>query len=256
MKELQNRKGSFVVIAGPCSAESLDQVMATAKGLSRIGISTFRAGLWKPRSRANHFEGVGSIGLSWMNEVQQQLGMKVMTEVATTCHVEQALKAGIDRLWIGARTTVNPFQMQEIADSLRGVDIPVLVKNPMCPDLELWIGAVERLENAGIKDIRIIHRGFCTVRNAPYRNFPLWKIVEQFRKYYPTIPVLCDPSHISGRKELIKDVCIKALSEQVDGFFIESHQHPEQALSDASQQLTPLELHNLLTELNIRWDES
>lgn len=226
--------------------------METAKGLNAIGIQTFRAGIWKPRSRANHFEGVGAEGLQWLREVQQTFGMKVTTEVATITHVEQALKAGIDLLWIGARTTVNPFQIQDIADTLRGVDIPVMVKNPVSPDPDLWLGAVERLLGTGLRNISIIHRGFCTPHSAPYRNLPLWEYVEQFKTYFPEIPVLCDPSHISGNRRLLQEVCEKALSLNVNGLFIESHCCPDQALSDKQQQVTPLQLNKLLSTLNLK----
>lgn len=223
----------------------------TATELKKIGIKTLRAGLWKPRSRFGTFEGVGEKGLAWMNEIQHELGLQVMTEVALPSHVEVAMKAGLDMLWIGARTVVNPFMIHELAEALRGCNIPVWVKNPVCPDVELWFGAVERLQHAGIQDIRIIHRGFCTIDNAPYRNAPLWERAESFRAHFPELPFYCDPSHIAGKRELLSSVCEKALSLQVDGLFIESHCCPQAALSDAAQQLTPDSLAELLHTLNV-----
>lgn len=185
------------LVAGPCSAESRKQMLETARGLKEMGVGILRAGLWKPRSRCGTFEGVGEEGLDWMREIQQELGLRVMTEVALPCHVEAVQKAGLDMIWIGARTTVNPFMMHELAESLRGCDMPVWVKNPVCPDVDLWIGAVERLQQAGLKDIRIIHRGFCTVDSSPYRNAPLWELAERFHTHFPDLPFYCDPSHIS-----------------------------------------------------------
>lgn len=176
------------LVAGPCSAESRKQMLETARGLKEMGVGILRAGLWKPRSRYGTFEGVGEEGLDWMREIQQELGLRVMTEVALPCHVEAVRKAGLDMIWIGARTTVNPFMMHELAESLRGCDMPVWVKNPVCPDVDLWIGAVERLQQAGLKDIRIIHRGFCTVDSSPYRNAPLWELAERFHTHFPELP--------------------------------------------------------------------
>lgn len=234
------------LIAGPCSAESRDQVLETAAGLKAIGITNLRAGLWKPRSRANHFEGVGADGLEWLQEVKVRYEMKVATEVATPSHVELALNAGIDIVWIGARTTVNPFQMQELAEALRGVYTPVLVKNPVCPDLELWIGAVERLLYSDVKNISVIHRGFCTYNKSEYRNEPLWDLAEQIKKHFPELPLYCDPSHISGKRELLEKVIRKAVMLNYDGLFVESHCCPDKALSDKQQQVTPSELGELL----------
>ena len=234
------------IIAGPCSAETREQMLQTAAGLQAIGIGTLRAGLWKPRSRCGTFEGVGERGLPWMQEIQQTFGMQVMTEVALPSHIEAALNAGLDMFWIGARTTVNPFMMHELAEALRGVDIPVWVKNPVSPDLELWIGGIERLQHAGVKRIGAIHRGFCLVDNAPYRNSPLWDQMEALRHRLPGIPIYCDPSHIAGKRELLLEICRKALSLQVDGLFIESHCCPQNALSDAAQQLTPDALSEML----------
>lgn len=244
-------KTEIGVIAGPCSAESRVQILETARGLQKIGVETLRAGLWKPRSRFGTFEGVGESGLAWLGEIQRELGMKTMTEVALPSHVEAVMKAGIDMVWIGARTTVNPFMMSELAEALHGCDIPVWVKNPVCPDIELWIGAVERLQHAGVRDIRIIYRGFCTIQHQPYRNAPLWEYAERFRSNFLDLPFYCDPSHIAGKRELLSSVCEKALSLQVDGLFIESHCQPEKALSDAAQQLTPDALAGLLCELNV-----
>lgn len=245
---MQNRMG---LVAGPCSAESRAQMLATAKGLSEIGCNTLRAGLWKPRSRCGTFEGVGNRGLAWMREVQQELGMRVMTEVALPAHVEAVLHAGIDMVWIGARTTANPFMVHQLAEALRGCKLPVWIKNPICPDVELWIGAVERFRQAGIDDIRIIHRGFCTVHSAPYRNAPLWELAERFRGHFPELPFYCDPSHLAGKRELLLPICQKALSLRVDGLFIESHCAPLEALSDAAQQLTPKALEELLQALRL-----
>lgn len=239
------------VVAGPCSAESREQMLATAKGLKETGVGTLRAGLWKPRSRCGTFEGVGEEGLDWMREIQQELGLRVMTEVALPQHVEAVLKAGLDMVWIGARTTVNPFMMHELAKALHGCDIPVWVKNPVSPDVDLWIGAVERLRQAGLKDIRIIHRGFCTTDASPYRNAPLWELAERFHTHFPELPFYCDPSHIGGKRELLMSICEKALSLHVDGLFIESHCCPQKALSDAAQQLTPEALAELLKALNV-----
>lgn len=249
MIELTN--GELPIIAGPCSAETREQMMCTAKALHKVGINTLRAGLWKPRSRCGTFEGVGESGLPWMQEIQKTLGMAVLTEVALPTHVESVLNAGLDGVWIGARTTVNPFMIHELAEALRGTDIPVWVKNPVSPDLELWIGAIERLLCAGVKKISTIHRGFTLADNTIYRNTPLWELSDKIRLHFPEIPVLCDPSHISGTRVLIYDVCKKALSCGVDGFFIESHCCPEKALSDAEQQLTPDALSQLLHDLQL-----
>ncbi|WP_294634734.1 phospho-2-dehydro-3-deoxyheptonate aldolase [uncultured Bacteroides sp.] len=239
------------LVAGPCSAESREQVLRTARELKEIGVSTLRAGLWKPRSRCGTFEGVGEKGLDWLCEVQQELGLRVMTEVALPSHVEKLLESGIDMLWIGARTTVNPFMMRELAESLRGCNIPVWVKNPVSPDIELWIGAIERLHLAGVKDVRIIHRGFCTMDSAPYRNAPLWELTDRLHTHFPNLPFYCDPSHIAGKRELLMPICEKAISLHVDGLFIESHCCPQEALSDAAQQLTPQALAELLNTLNV-----
>jgi len=239
------------IIAGPCSAETREQMMYTATELYTSGIHTLRAGLWKPRSRYGTFEGVGEKGLVWMNEIQQTLGMKVITEVALPAHVEAVLQAGLNGVWIGARTSVNPFMMCELAEALRGTDIPVWIKNPVSPDLELWIGAIERLLHAGVNNISAIHRGFTLVDNLPYRNTPLWTLAEKLRFYFPELPVLCDPSHIAGERAFIPEICEKALSLHTDGFFIESHYCPECALSDAAQQLKPADLSQMLHTMHI-----
>jgi chorismate mutase len=245
----KNRGG---VIAGPCSAETEEQVMETARGLASQGIGVFRAGIWKPRTKPGGFEGVGTVGLPWLQRVQRETGMRVTTEVATKVHVEEALKAGIDMLWIGARTTVNPFAVQEIADALRGVDIPVLIKNPVNPDLELWIGAIERIYGAGIRRIGVIHRGFSSYDKKMYRNLPLWHIPIELRRRMPGLPILCDPSHIGGKRELVASLCQQAMDMSFDGLIIESHHHPEGAWSDASQQITPEVLGYMLNMLVVR----
>lgn len=234
------------IIAGPCSAESREQILETAKALKKIGISTMRAGLWKPRSRYGTFEGIGDKGLSWLKEVQQNLGIKVMTEVALPVHVEKALKAEIDMLWIGTRTTVNPFMITELAEALRGSHTPVFIKNPICPDLALWIGCIERLQKANLVHLNLIHRGFCLLDNKPYRNTPLWNFADQIRHFFPQLPIYCDPSHMAGKKELIPELCHQAIFRKYDGLFIECHIRPQEALSDAQQQITPDELKKMI----------
>ena len=241
-----------IVIAGPCSAESEEQVLETAKNLASKGIKIFRAGIWKPRTKPGGFEGIGVIGLPWLKKVKEETGMYVATEVANKDHVFEALKAGVDILWIGARTTVNPFAVQEIADALRGVDIPVLVKNPVNPDLELWIGAFQRLYGAGIKRLGAIHRGFSSYDKKIYRNLPLWHIPIELRRRMPNLPIFCDPSHIGGKRELIAPLCQQAMDLSLDGLMIESHCNPDSAWSDASQQVTPDVLDYILNLLVIR----
>lgn len=241
-----------IVIAGPCSAETEEQVMNTATQLCKKGIKIFRAGVWKPRTKPGGFEGVGTLGLPWLKRVQEELGMLVSTEVATPKHVEACLESGIDILWIGARTTANPFAMQELADSLRGVDIPVLVKNPVNPDLELWIGALERINGAGIKRMGAIHRGFSTYDKKLYRNLPMWHIPIELRRRIPNLPMFCDPSHIGGRRELIAPLCQQAMDLGFDGLVVESHCNPDAAWSDAAQQVTPEVLDFILDKLVIR----
>lgn len=241
-----------LVIAGPCSAETEDQVLETAKELAAQGIKIFRAGIWKPRTKPGGFEGVGSIGLPWLKRVKEETGMYVSTEVANQYHVFEALKYGVDILWIGARTAANPFSMQEIADALKGVDIPILIKNPVNPDLELWIGAVERIYNAGLRKIGVIHRGFSAYDKRIYRNLPQWHIPIELRRRFPNIPIICDPSHIGGKRDLIAPLSQQAMDLGFDGLIIESHCNPDCAWSDASQQVTPDVLAYILDMLIIR----
>ena len=241
-----------LVIAGPCSAETEEQVMSTARQLANKGIKIFRAGIWKPRTKPGGFEGIGVDGLAWLKEVKKETGMYVTTEVATAKHVYECLKAGIDLLWIGARTTANPFAVQEIADALKGVDIPVLVKNPVNPDLELWIGALERINNAGLKRIGAIHRGFSSYYKKSYRNLPQWHLPFELRRRIPNLPILCDPSHIGGKRELVAPLCQQAMDLGFDGLIVESHCTPDAAWSDASQQVTPDVLDYILNLLVIR----
>ncbi len=241
-----------IIIAGPCSAESREQVLGTAQELAKNGVKVFRAGIWKPRTKPGGFEGVGTVGLPWLKEVKQKTGMLVATEVATAAHVFEAIKAGIDILWIGARTAANPFAMQELADSLRGTDIPVLVKNPVNPDLELWIGALERLVNAGVTNVGVILRGFSTYDQKMYRNLPLWHIPIELRRRYPNITMFCDPSHIGGKRELVAPISQQAMDLKFDGLMVESHCNPDEALSDAKQQITPQVLDFTLKMLVLR----
>ena len=243
-----------LVIAGPCSAETEEQVMNTAKQLAERGVKIFRAGVWKPRTKPGGFEGVGVDAMPWLKNVKKETGMYVATEVATAKHVYECLKAGVDIMWIGARTTANPFAMQEIADALKGVDIPVLVKNPVNPDLELWIGAMERINNAGLKRIAAIHRGFSSFDKKLYRNLPQWHIPIELRRRIPNLPIFCDPSHIGGKRELIASLSQQAMDLGFDGLIIESHCNPDAAWSDASQQITPDVLDYILNLLVIRKD--
>lgn len=243
------------VIAGPCSAETEEQVMTTARQLAFKGCHIFRAGVWKPRTKPGGFEGNGETALPWMKRVKDETGMLITTEVATPKHVELALKYGMDILWIGARTTANPFAMQALADSLKGVDIPVLVKNPVNPDLELWIGAMERINQAGVKRIAAIHRGFSSFDKKIYRNLPMWQIPIELRRRIPDLPIICDPSHIGGRRELVAPLCQQAMDLGFDGLIVESHCDPDKAWSDAKQQVTPEVLDYILSLLVIR-DES
>ncbi|MBP7358485.1 MAG: bifunctional 3-deoxy-7-phosphoheptulonate synthase/chorismate mutase type II [Prevotella sp.] len=241
-----------LVIAGPCSAETEEQVLNTAKQLADKGIKVFRAGVWKPRTKPGGFEGNGETALPWLKEVKEQTGMLTSTEVATPEHVEMCLKHGIDILWVGARTTANPFAMQALADSLKGVDIPVLVKNPVNPDLELWIGGMERLNQAGIKRMAAIHRGFSSYDKKIYRNLPMWQIPIELRRRIPNLPIICDPSHIGGQRELIAPLCQQAMDLGLDGLIVESHCNPDQAWSDAKQQVTPDVLDYIINLLVIR----
>ena len=245
-----------IVIAGPCSAETEEQVMTTARGLAHNGIKVFRAGVWKPRTKPGGFEGMGETALPWLEEVRKETGMYVTTEVATAKHVEACLKHNIDILWVGARTTANPFAMQEVADALKGVDIPVLVKNPVSPDLELWIGSMERLNQAGIKRMAAIHRGFSSFEKRIYRNLPQWHIPIELRRRIPTLPIIVDPSHMGGKRELVAPLCQQAMDLGFDGLIIESHCNPDAAWSDAAQQVTPDILDYILNLLVIRKDHS
>ena len=241
-----------VVIAGPCSAETEEQVMETAKDLAKNGVRIFRAGIWKPRTKPGGFEGVGSVGLTWLQEVKKETGMLVATEVANKQHVEEALNAGVDVLWIGARTSANPFAMQEIADSLVGADVPVLVKNPVNPDLELWIGAMQRIYNAGIRQIGAIHRGFSAYGKHLYRNMPQWHIPIELRRRMPELTLICDPSHIGGKRELVAPLSQQAMDMGFDGLIVESHCDPDSAWSDKSKQVTPEVLNFILNMLVVR----
>ena len=238
-----------IIGAGPCSAESEEQVMEVARELAARGVTFFRAGIWKPRTKPGCFEGIGTLGLQWLKRVRQELSLPVATEVATPQHVEQALAADIDILWVGARTTTNPFAVQDIADALRGVDVPVLVKNPVNPDLELWIGALERLNNAGITRLGTIHRGFSSYGEKIFRNSPQWQIPLELKRRLPELPMLCDPSHIAGKRELLSMLSQEAMDLSFDGLMIESHCHPECALSDGRQQVIPQELFVILDRL-------
>lgn len=241
-----------LVIAGPCSAETEDQVMETAKDLVSRGIKIFRAGIWKPRTKPGGFEGVGSEGLLWLKKVKAETGMYVATEVANQYHVLEALKHGVDLLWIGARTTANPFAMQEIADALKGADIPVLIKNPVNPDIELWIGGIQRIYNAGLRKIGAIHRGFSSYDEKVYRNSPQWHIPIELRRRFPNLPIFSDPSHIGGKRDFIAPLSQQAMDLGFDGLIIESHCSPDYAWSDKNQQITPGTLDLILDDLIIR----
>jgi chorismate mutase len=241
-----------LVIAGPCSAETEEQVLKTAHQLKNSDVSIFRAGIWKPRTRPGGFEGVGAIGLKWLDKAKAETGLMMAVEVANAAHVKLALEHDIDVLWIGARTTVNPFTVQEIADALTGTDKIVLVKNPVNPDLSLWIGGIERIANAGILKIGAVHRGFSTYEKTKYRNIPEWQIAIELQSRLPDLPLICDPSHITGRREMIKEVSQQALDLNYDGLMIETHIDPENAWSDAAQQVTPDALKQILKDLVIR----
>lgn len=241
-----------LVIGGPCSAETEEQVLDTARALAAEGFHIYRAGLWKPRTKPGGFEGVGTAGIPWLQRVKRETGMYTSTEVATREHVAAALKGGIDLLWIGARTAANPFAMQEIADALRGQDIPVLVKNPVSPDLELWIGAIERIRNAGIRRIGAIHRGFSAIDRSLYRNHPMWAIPIELHRRLPSLPIFCDPSHIGGKRELIAPLSQQAMDLGFDGLIVEAHCSPDCAWSDKAQQVTPAALAYIVRNLVIR----
>jgi len=242
-----------LVISGPCSAESENQLINTAVEVAKIrNVAVFRAGLWKPRTQPDQFEGVGEKGLEWLKRIREVTGLLTTVEVAHPHHIEACLKSGIDILWIGARTVTNPFSIQEISEVLKGVDIPVLVKNPVAPDIKTWIGALERINNVGITKLVAVHRGFYFYDQTVYRNSPMWEIPIELKRLFPHLPVICDPSHICGDKKLIRDVAQKALDLEMDGLMIETHISPEDALTDANQQIKPVELQYLISELIIR----
>ena len=241
-----------VVIAGPCSAETEEQVLKIAHSLKDTDVSFFRAGIWKPRTRPGMFEGVGALGLKWLQRVKEETGLKTATEVANKDHVKLALEHDIDMLWIGARSTVSPFIIQEIADELKDTDKIILVKNPVNPDLPLWIGALERLQRAGIRNLGVIHRGFSTYEKTKYRNIPEWQLVIELQNKFPDLPLICDPSHITGKRDMIFDVSQTALDLNFDGLMIETHCTPDAAWSDAAQQITPERLIQIMRDLRIR----
>lgn len=241
-----------LVISGPCSAETEEQVMTTARALHKAGVKIFRAGVWKPRTKPGGFEGLGVEAFPWLNRVKEELGMYVAVEVANSKHVKEALEHRVDIIWIGARTTANPFSVQEIADALEGTDIPVLIKNPVNPDVDLWIGAIERIHKAGIRRIGAIHRGFSSADKKIYRNLPQWHIPIELHRQIPNLPLICDPSHIGGKRELIAPISQQAMDLNFDGLIIESHCNPDKAWSDASQQVTPEVLELILDNLVIR----
>ena len=241
-----------LVIAGPCSAETEEQVLKIAHELKNSDVSIFRAGIWKPRTRPGGFEGVGEIGLKWLQKAKAETGLLMATEVATAAHVKLAIEHDIDVLWIGARTTVNPFAVQEIADALNGTDKIVLIKNPVNPDLSLWLGGLERLYNANIKKLGVIHRGFSTYEKTKYRNNPEWQIAIDLQNRFPDLPLICDPSHITGRRDMIQEVSQQALDLNYDGLIIETHIDPDNAWSDAAQQVTPATLKQMFIDLKMR----
>ena len=241
-----------LVIAGPCSAETEDQVMTIAQQLKDSDVSYFRAGIWKPRTRPGNFEGVGALGLKWLKRVKQATGLKIATEVANATHVKIALEHDVDLLWIGARSTVSPFIVQEIADALQGTDRVVLVKNPVNPDLALWLGGIERLYAANIKKLGVVHRGFSTYEKTRYRNNPEWQIAIELQNRFPDLPLICDPSHITGKREMVFDIAQTALDLNYDGLMVETHTDPNNAWSDAAQQVTPDHLMKMMEDLKIR----
>lgn len=248
-----NTNGNPLIIAGPCSAETEEQVLETARGIAAGGYAhVLRAGVWKPRTRPGLFEGNGEMALPWLQAAKAETGLPIAVEVATPQHVELALKYGVDVLWIGARTTVNPFNVQDLADSLQGVDVPVLIKNPVNPDVQLWVGAVERIYRAGIRKLGVIHRGFSNTLEQKYRNTPYWNLAIEFKTAFPNIPMIGDPSHMAGKRVYLKELSQRALDLNYDGMIIESHCNPDAAWSDAAQQLTPVALGEMLAELEVR----
>ncbi|MFC3809924.1 chorismate mutase [Lacihabitans lacunae] len=245
--------GKPLIIAGPCSAESEEQVLETARGIAQNGYAhVLRAGVWKPRTRPGSFEGKGEEALPWLQKAKAETGLKTAVEVATPQHVELALKYGVDILWIGARTTVNPFNVQDLADSLKGVDVPVLIKNPVNPDLALWVGAFERIAGAGINKMGAIHRGFSNAQETKYRNSPMWQLAVEFKTLFPQIPMIGDPSHMAGKRAYLAELTQRAMDLNYDGLIIESHRNPDEAWSDASQQLTPDALGEMLKNIEVR----
>jgi chorismate mutase len=256
-KEMRNWLDEFklihpLVIAGPCSAETEDQVLKIAHDLKDTDVSVYRAGIWKPRTRPGMFEGVGAIGLKWLEKVKKETGLLIAIEVANASHVKLALEYDIDILWIGARSTVSPFIVQEIADALNGTEKIVLVKNPVNPDLSLWLGGIERLYTANIKKLGAIHRGFSTYEKSKYRNNPEWQLPIELQNRFPDLPLICDPSHIAGRRDILQDISQTALDLNFDGLMIETHIDPDNAWSDAAQQITPKTLVQLMDDLKIR----
>lgn len=239
-------------IAGPCSAESREQLLTTARGVAEAGVAILRAGVWKPRTKPGSFEGIGSRALDWMVEAREQYGLKIVTEVATPEHLELALKAGLDGVWIGARTTTNPFATQQIADALRGVDTAVIVKNPVIPEVDLWVGAIERIYNSGVRRLAAVHRGFGTHQTTPYRNAPHWSVPIELHRRIPSLTILSDPSHIGGRRDVVAQLSQQALDLGFSGLMIECHPAPDTALSDAAQQITPAALAEMLKGLQLR----
>lgn len=256
IKPIFNKKKRPIVIAGPCSAESEEQVLKTAHALAAQNIDLFRAGIWKPRTRPGSFEGVGRVGLKWMQKVKEETGLKVTTEVANKDHVFEALKHGIDVLWLGARTTVNPFSVQEVADALQGTNIPVMIKNPINPDVKLWMGAIERIYNAGIEHISVIHRGFSHHGDTGFRNVPRWQLPIELKRQFPNLEIICDNSHICGRRDILQDVAQKAMDLDFDGMMTEVHPDPDNAWSDAAQQITPAVFAELVNGLVVRSSDS
>lgn len=256
-KELRNWLNNFgldhpLVIAGPCSAETEQQVLTIAHQLKDTDATVYRAGIWKPRTRPGNFEGVGALGLKWLQKAKEETGLMITTEVANANHVELALQHDVDILWIGARTTVSPFIVQEIADALKGTDKPVLIKNPVNPDLSLWLGAVERFHKADIPNLGVIHRGFSTYEKTRYRNNPEWQLPIDLQNRFPDLPLILDPSHIAGRRDIIFDLCQTALDLNYDGLMVETHHDPDNAWSDAAQQITPSTLIKFMEELRVR----
>ncbi len=245
--------GGPFLIAGPCSAESRKQVFEVAEALKGNPVNLFRAGVWKPRTRPGSFEGMGEDALAWLSDLRKEYGLKTTVEVASPTHVELALKYGMDTIWVGARTTVNPFQVQRIADALKGVDIPVMIKNPVNPDVDLWQGAIERMNAVGVKEVAAIHRGFSSYqKTSVYRNQPNWPLPIELKRRMPELPIICDPSHITGNREIIAEVAQKAMDLGFDGLMIETHTDPDTALSDAAQQVTPTTLTDILSKLVVR----